>query len=77
MEVRRQQRAPSGDRLSPRQRQQLSQALETRTPRQLGALFNLSAETVARAAAGCRIMRANRSVIVDGLDRLEVEERDE
>jgi len=70
---RRQQRAPSGDRLSLEQRQRLSQALESQDPRQLGQRFGVSPETVARAAAGCRIMRASRAVIAAGLDAIDRE----
>lgn len=66
-----QRRAPSGDRLPEAVRQQLSQALDSRDPRELGVLFGVSAETVARAAAGCRVMRASKAVILAGLQRLQ------
>jgi hypothetical protein len=69
------QRAPSGDRLSPEQRQRLSRALEAQDLRRLGQRFGVSPETVARAAAGCRIMRASRAVIVAGLDALDGDAR--
>jgi hypothetical protein len=39
-------------------------------PRRLGQRFGISPETVARAAAGCRIMPASRAVIVAGLEAL-------
>ncbi|MGH2397533.1 MAG: hypothetical protein ACRDFW_11220 [bacterium] len=57
------QRAPGGERLTPAEREALSRAIQSRGIRPLGQEVGVSADTLARAAAGCIVTRASRTVI--------------
>ncbi len=69
------QRAPGGERLTPTEREALSRAIHCRGLRPLGQEVGVSADTLARAAAGCVVTRASRTVIRSWLAVQEAEVR--